>query len=34
MAGQFKINNWQGRENVEFMISDAAHAAEEGQRAA
>ncbi|HEU4838286.1 MAG TPA: single-stranded-DNA-specific exonuclease RecJ [Micavibrio sp.] len=34
MAGQFKINNWQGRENVEFMISDAAHAAEEGQRVA
>lgn len=26
MAGQFKINNWQGQENVEFMISDAAHA--------
>lgn len=34
IAGQFKINNWQGRENVEFMISDGAHAAEEGQRAA
>jgi len=26
MAGQFKINAWQGRESVEFMISDAAHA--------
>lgn len=26
LAGQFKINSWQGRENVEFLISDAAHA--------
>jgi single-stranded-DNA-specific exonuclease len=34
IAGQFKINAWQGRENVEFMISDGAHAAEEGRRAA
>jgi len=34
MAGQFKINSWQGRESVEFMISDAAHAAEEGREAA
>ena len=24
LAGQFKINEWQGRESVEFMISDAA----------
>lgn len=34
MAGQFKINNWQGRESVEFMISDAAHAAEERREVA
>jgi single-stranded-DNA-specific exonuclease len=36
-AGQFKINAWQGRENVEFLISDAAfaaHAKEGGQEAA
>ncbi len=26
VAGQFKINRWQGRESVEFMISDAATA--------
>lgn len=26
IAGQFKINAWQGRESVEFMIEDAAHA--------
>ncbi len=32
LAGQFKINNWQGRESVEFMISDAAHA--KGEQAA
>lgn len=25
-AGQFQINNWQGQENVEFLISDAAQA--------
>ncbi len=24
LAGQFQINNWQGRESVEFLISDAA----------
>ena len=29
-----QINSWQGRESVEFMISDAAHAAEEGREAA
>lgn len=34
MAGQFKINSWQGRESVEFMISDAAHAAEERREVA
>jgi single-stranded-DNA-specific exonuclease len=27
IAGQFQINEWQGRESVEFLISDAAHAA-------
>ncbi len=34
MAGQFKINNWQGRESVEFMISDAAHSREEAHAVA
>lgn len=28
MAGQFSINQWQGNESVEFLISDAAHAKE------
>jgi len=28
LAGQFQINNWQGRESVEFLISDAAIASE------
>ena len=32
-AGQFQINNWQGRENVEFLISDAAVASENTQAA-
>ncbi len=34
LAGQFKINRWQGRESVEFMISDGAHAKSEAQMAA
>jgi len=34
MAGQFKINSWQGRESVEFMIGDAAHAADDKQMVA
>jgi single-stranded-DNA-specific exonuclease len=34
MAGQFKINSWQGRESVEFLISDAAHTQQENQIAA
>lgn len=29
LAGQFHINSWQGQENVEFMISDGAHAQSE-----
>lgn len=33
MAGQFKINSWQGRESVEFMLSDAAHASAGGNGA-
>jgi single-stranded-DNA-specific exonuclease len=33
-AGQFQINNWQGRESVEFLISDAAVASESQQNAA
>ena len=28
LAGQFKINSWQGNESVEFMIEDGAHAGE------
>lgn len=31
LAGQFKINSWQGRESVEFMIADAAHANKTGK---
>lgn len=31
LAGQFQINSWQGRESVEFLISDAAVAAENQQ---
>lgn len=34
LVGQFKINSWQGRESVEFMISDGAHPKSEGQIAA
>lgn len=34
MAGQFQINNWQGNESVEFLISDAALAIQGGQQAA
>jgi single-stranded-DNA-specific exonuclease len=33
MAGQFKINAWQGRESVEFMLSDAAPASAQGNGA-
>ena len=32
LAGQFQINSWQGRESVEFLISDAAVAAENQQQ--
>jgi len=34
IAGQFKINSWQGNESVEFMISDAAFAIESASQAA
>lgn len=34
LAGQFQINSWQGRESVEFLISDAAVAADSKQNAA
>ncbi|MFA5592027.1 MAG: single-stranded-DNA-specific exonuclease RecJ [Micavibrio sp.] len=34
VAGQLKINSWQGRESVEFMIEDGAHAQTQGQAAA
>jgi len=31
LVGQFQINNWQGRESVEFHISDGVNAIAEGQ---
>lgn len=34
LAGQFQINNWMGRESVEFLISDGAHAGEAARSAA
>lgn len=34
MAGQFQINNWMGRESVEFLISDGAKALEAARDAA
>ncbi len=34
LAGQFQINNWMGKENVEFLISDAARAPETARNAA
>lgn len=34
LAGQFQINNWQGRESVEFHVSDGALAQEAAQNAA
>ncbi|PZQ47204.1 MAG: single-stranded-DNA-specific exonuclease RecJ [Micavibrio aeruginosavorus] len=34
LAGQFQLNSWQGRESVEFLISDGAIAMETSQKAA